>query len=219
MISRNYFFATVVFILMYLLFQNFMLIRNNAKNKRLSAETMMIQNLDYDQKEKTPVDCINQTYHCARDYDCVDICGNGGGGTQFGCDGTLRVCRPLETQLRHTEAASTTTPRKRCNKAHGFLQVLSADEVNGVQWNCINALSNVFDNNDNMHNYVCNGGSFEVDLVKENSVAPPPARDCTCKTVENGGGEEMVLAMRLNDFDTPRCVPLKSMPFLPSFMF
>lgn len=150
---------------------------------------------------RVQVNCNEQSFYCDNDSDCSDICSSD--SVLFSCDQKLKICSPM------IEAATTNVNKREhvCNDQHGFFNVLSYNELNGFNWSCINTMPDFFNNEDDMHNFICNGGKFSIDVTHHY----PRISDCKCSG-------ETVTVVRKTNSKSPRCIDRRLLRFLPSFV-
>lgn len=131
--------------------------------------------------------CDEMVTYCFDDADCNSMCA-ANGPNKYECSRNNFECHVKKTStVRGTQ--------KECNKKHGFLRVFSTNELMGTTSFCLPTLTNIYDSEDNVNKFVCNGGILQTDITKN----PFDVKNCVCNPPK-------VLAVMDNSSTVPRCV-------------
>lgn len=105
--------------------------------------------------ELSKINCEYKEIFCSNDNDCLQICSNAINDnlqTQYKCS-EIKTC--IQSKIESTKTSTEIS----CNRDYGFIPILTADEFFQYRWICLNTLPYIFNDNQEFHKYICDGGN------------------------------------------------------------
>lgn len=149
------------------------------------------------------VDCLAETRLCSSDDHCRQLCHRDilidKKPIEYECNLMEGVC-----QVRKDQQIT-----KKCDPKLGFISALRTTSL-GHEWICLNTLPELFDDNGNLHLYICVNGTFDIDKFDANiSINAVP--NCQCS------GNDIKLADKFI-FNVPMCLPQSAFNVLNNYI-